>query len=389
MKTRNKIAFLIIMATMLYYQILSWFSEIGRTEKLLPYLLVSLIFMLLPGFSSNKRGLMVVGTITLTLFSLALHDFVSAKNLFIMLLSPIVAYYVADVLHPPLRIAYYWFFLVLIPYSLYAFTSIEGVFYLPNENWQVDFFGINNTKHLMGLAGSTLVWTSVFSIKETSSEGGKTKYIDIILGLLGSYMLIGSTARSYILPFLVIIVYLLIFRHRIKQWFAYIYFTTAIMSTYMLESISSYASPLKEYTILDKFTKTDNFGLYGVTSGRAWLWALHLKWFQSSNYIGKGSSATFNTGDTVDKQIAKAASESVYTGLLAIYGFMGIVVIIAHISLFVFAVKKNNLLGSALIFFMIYVSVLGDFLMESSAPLTMLLFILYVRSFSIQQKIGE
>ena len=124
MKTRNKIAFLIIMATMLYYQILSWFSEIGRTEKLLPYLLVSLIFMLLPGFSSNKRGLMVVGTITLTLFSLALHDFVSAKNLFIMLLSPIVAYYVADVLHPPLRIAYYWFFLVLIPYSLYAFTSI-------------------------------------------------------------------------------------------------------------------------------------------------------------------------------------------------------------------------------------------------------------------------
>lgn len=387
MKTRNKIAFLIIMATMLYYQILSWFSEIGRTEKLLPYLLVSLIFMLLPSFSSHKRGIMVLGTIALTFLSFSLHDLVSAKNLFIMLLSPIVAYYIADVLHPPLRIAYYWFFLILIPYSLYAFTSIEGVFYLPNENWQVDFFGINNTKHLMGLAGSTLVWTSVFSIKDSSSKRNQTKYYDIVLGLLGVYMLIGSTARSYILPFFVITIYLFIFRHGIKRWIAYIYFTTAIMSTYLLESLSSYS--LKGYAIFDKLAKTDNFKLHGVTSGRAWLWALHLKWFQSSNYIGKGSSATFNTGDTVDNQIAKAASESVYTGLLAIYGFMGIVVIIAHISLFVFAVKKNNLLGSALIFFMIYVSALGDFLMESSAPLTMLLFILYVRSFSIQQKIGE
>lgn len=389
MKTRNKIAFLLIMAAMLYYQIQSWFSEIGRTEKLFPYLLVSLIFMLLPSFSSHKRGLMVVGTIALAFLSFSLHDLVSAKNLFIMLLSPIVAYYVADVLHPPLRIAYYWFFLILIPYSLYAFTSIEGVFYLPNENWQVNFFGINNTKHLMALVGSTLIWTSVFSIKDSSLKRNQTKYYDIVLGLLGVYMLIGSTARSYILPFFVITIYLFIFRHGIKRWIAYIYFTTAIMSTYLLESISSYAYPLKEYTVLDKFVKTDNFELYGVTSGRAWLWALHLKWFQDSNYLGKGSSASFSVGDTVDNQIAKAASESIYTGLLAVYGIVGIVVMIIHLSLFVFAVKRNNLLGSALIFFMIYVSVLGDFLMESSAPLTLFLFILYIRSFSIKQKFGE
>ena len=372
---------------MLYYQILSWFSEIGRTEKLLPYLLVSLIFMLLPSFSSHKRGIMVLGTIALTFLSFSLHDLVSAKNLFIMLLSPIVAYYIADVLHPPLRIAYYWFFLILIPYSLYAFTSIEGVFYLPNENWQVDFFGINNTKHLMGLAGSTLVWTSVFSIKDSSSKRNQTKYYDIVLGLLGVYMLIGSTARSYILPFFVITIYLFIFRHGIKRWIAYIYFTTAIMSTYLLESLSSYS--LKGYAIFDKLAKTDNFELHGVTSGRAWLWALHLKWFQDSNYLGKGESASFSQGEYVNNQIAKAASESVYTGLLAIYGIVGIAVIIIHLSLFVFAVKRNNLLGSALIFFMIYVSVLGDFLMESSVPLTLFLFILYIRSFSIKQKLGE
>ena len=159
------------------------------------------------------------------------------------------------------------------------------------------------------------------------------------------------------------------------------------MSTYLLESLSSYS--LKGYAIFDKLAKTDNFELHGVTSGRAWLWALHLKWFQDSNYLGKGESASFSQGEYVNSQIAKAASESVYTGLLAIYGIVGIAVIIIHLSLFVFAVKRNNLLGSALIFFMIYVSVLGDFLMESSAPLTLFLFILYIRSFSIKQKLGE
>lgn len=155
-----------------------------------------------------------------------------------------------------------------------------------------------------------------------------------------------------------------------------------------MEYIQDYIHLIKNEFILD-FIGVDNFKRHGVTSGRAWLWNYHWDSFINSPYLlGGGRTFTdFKVGDYIPFLGIKASagSESPYTGMLACYGLFAIFQFGILIYLVFYAIKRNNLLATCIIFIAIYNSIMGVNFTSVMHADAIFVYLLYYSSFKTKE----
>lgn len=112
-----------------------------------------------------------------------------------------------------------------------------------------------------------------------------------------------------------------------------------------------------EYTQVDFQSEEFRTDTKNITAGRDWLWERHMRLFSSSPLTGNSEYQLrgFEIGDIVDGERARGQSESFYTMVLAWYGIPGILFPIAHLYLFVLALRAERWTGVLIIGFMITV----------------------------------
>ena len=209
---------------------------------------------------------------------------------------------------------------------------------------------------------------------------------DIFFFGLSFYLVFFSTSRSIFMCMGGVLLLFLINWKRIRPRTTVTVATMLIVSVYILENLSTYADVLVKNELIGQFLHAEDFDRYGVTSGRSWLWTYHLMVFFSNIPFGGGrESVDFFVGDWIGAlgEEAHAGSESFYTGILACYGLIGVILIILHISLFLRAIKAKNVIGACIIFACIYATVTGVGLVSLYDEYSIMLFLLYFSSFQL------
>jgi hypothetical protein len=115
------------------------------------------------------------------------------------------------------------------------------------------------------------------------------------------------------------------------------------LSDFFIEYIAQY---ITENSVLGHLLniKLANMDI-GITTGRSSLWFYHLTLFYDNILLGAHSDRIlFHIGDILyDGSVAKTASESFYTSVLARFGILGFIFPVLHLYFLVTAILKKCL----------------------------------------------
>lgn len=360
----------------------------GATVRYMPFFFVFCTCLLRHNFWNRMRKRYVFATLSLCVITFAAHADMSAKDLFVYLFGIICTMYISERHLTPPQFIYKYFIIIVLPLSVLNIARGLPVSWVPDSNMAINILGYG-TKHGTATVGFLLFIASLCNIYLKRHIGIRWKRFrkDLFFFGLSFYLVFFSTSRSIFMCMGGVMLLLLInwknFRPRTTITVA----TLLIVAVYLLENLSAYADVLAENEIIGQFLHTENFGReYGVTSGRSWLWAYHLAVFFSNLPFGGGREVVdFRVGDWIGTlgEEAHAGSESFYTGILACYGLIGVILILLHISLFLRAIKVKNVIGACIIFASIYATVTGEGLVSLYDDRSIMLFLLYFSSFQL------
>lgn len=191
-----------------------------------------------------------------------------------------------------------------------------------------------STKHFTAtLAGMLLLW----SVRRCLTTRFRPR--DLAICAWAAYLTLFSASRAVLLGVGFGIATMLANWYRPRRTTSLALLILGLLSVYALPSLLSargFELPGKLGVALK--LAADNPDL---TAGRAWLWEYHLGIF-SQNPLGGGRAALRDLDQDAELGLAPAASESFFTGLLAVYGLGAIPFFLAYLAGFMRAVRNED-----------------------------------------------
>jgi hypothetical protein len=164
---------------------------------------------------------------------------------------------------------------------------------------------------------------------------GKLRWI---YGVFASYLIVFSGARTmYLSLVLILIVYLLGRKGRFDRMLFMILLISG--SIYLLNLIT--VIPYQFEGVVGQLTKL-NENTSDFSSGRIWLWTMHMDQFALHPIFGTGRAGLDALFQNWDLDILPATSESFYTAQLATYGIFGTIFILTPLYILNTAIKLKN-----------------------------------------------
>lgn len=329
----------------------------SATINKIPIIIFCFYVFTFNSFFQDKRFYYLLGILILLVLSILSDGFLIAKDLFLYFVPFVVLRFIVSEGGFDYRSLYIFVAFTIIWYLLKNPTTVS---YFPN-NMMINVYG-QGTKHGTAFLGTLLFLVAAYACYFRWKLTASINVFDVINLFLGLYLVLFSTSRSALLALLATIMMLVVNRNKYKKWLTWLIFLLFNMSTFLLESLSLILPQLNDIPFFSDFIHVDNFERYGVTSGRAWLWQYHLNIFLNHPFWGGGrNSIDFFVGDTIGPmgEIAPAGSESPFTGYLACSGMIGLIQILLPIMLFAWAVKRENIMGSSIMFCCVYNTVMG------------------------------
>lgn len=366
----------------------SLLSPLGATASFFPFLFIFVIMMLDLSFYIKWRRIYLFCMLLLCTLALGLHGILTAKDLFFPFLGIVCISSLSERVFILPELIYKYFLFVIIPTSIINWAMGNPVSWIPNSNMSMNIYGMG-TKHGTAIVGYALFLASSSNLyyKNKINLSYKAMKVDLFFWLLSFYLVFFSTSRSVFMCQLGVCLLFFINIHRMRKQTSIVVSALLIVSVFFLEYLSDFVPYLSKNELISSFIHTDNFEQYGVTSGRSWLWGYHLSEFANSKwFLGGGREVVdFSVGDWVASlgMEAKAGGESYYTGVLACYGLMGIVLMLVHVVLFLYAVKRNNVVGMCVIFAAVYVTTTGVDLVSARSTFSIMLLAFYFSSFKL------
>ena len=349
----------------------------SATIKHIP-VIIFFVYVLCQSDFLNKRRIKFVFFVScILLVSFIFHGILVTKDLFLFFISYLVICYFVG------RGGFYYKFvylLIMITLLWYLIINFSTVSYLPH-NMMINVFG-EGTKHGTASLGTILFLSSIYICYYRWRLCINFHFLDLFFVFAGIYFVFFSTSRSAMLALLASILMLIVNRNGLKKIWTWIIFLGFNISVFFFELLQNYTRYMMDIPILSDYIKVDNIESYGITSGRAWLWAYHIDVFLNNPFVGGGREyADFKVGDLIEwGVVANAGTESPFTGMLACNGVIGIIQIIFLVYLFAKSVSVRNVMGAVIMFSCIYNTTMGlDFV--SNRGLSLLLIALYFMSF--------
>lgn len=315
-------------------------------------------------FNSSRRNLWCF-LVIISILNLMFHGLLETKNPVIELCClGGVSYLSSKFEFTPKMIIFFLFFCIL-PVGFYHLAVDGGVRWIPVDGEYLNIIGGNTTKHGTAMVGLMLMLSVMVYYyelcRQTSIPFGKKMLACLFIFAL--YLMVFSS-RSVLLAGLMFLIYLYLNKKKFHTGLSIAFFAIANASVFFLEYLSEYVDMIAEVDWLADLMRADNFGNdYGVTSGRAWLWNVHINSFLDSPYLMGGGRATtdFSVNDWIPwlGEEAHAGSESAFTGYLSGYGLVGIGLISIFVGMFLYAAQRKNMMASAIMFCMIYNTTMG------------------------------
>lgn len=341
----------------------------SATVRNFPFFMLCLYSLILEKYWNVFRKRIFLYLFVASVLTLCFHGFLEVKDLvmFVVCLSGIS--YMSERFEFKPMYLYIFFGVFILGSSLIHFVMGDNVTWIPYDG-MINIFGVG-TKHGTAIAGAILLLPTTAYLYERY-KGLPVEYslrTLIMLFVLSVYLVFFSSSRSVTLAVIMFCLYLCINREHFRKKLSICFFCVCNASVFFMEYVADYIDYINDIPLLAEFVHTDNFEQYGVTSGRAWLWGVHMHSFITSPFLmGGGRAETdFFVGDWLPwlGVQAQAGSESVYTGYLACYGLVGVGLILIQLRLFLIAVKKEAVFASAIMFFMIYNTTMGLSLVTS------------------------
>ena len=362
---------------------LSYLNPINSaTVKATPFVLLSLFCMTQRGYMNHYRSKAVVYMIVGAVLTLMFHDILETKD-FIMVMACLSSLsFLSEKFEFQPKHMYWAFCCAMLATSVFNMATGQPVTWIPRDGI-INIFGVG-TKHGTAVAGTLLLLPTACYMYE-KYRGVQTRYSWrklILMFLFSFYLIVFSSSRSVTLAALAFIGYLFVNRNHFSKSWSIAIFIFCNASVFFMEYLSNYVSIINEYPILADFVHTDNFNnSYGVTSGRSWLWGVHMNGFINSPFLmGGGRAVTdFGVNDWLPwlGEEAHAGSESTYTGYIACWGLLGIGIVLMQIGMFLHAVNKKSIMASAVMFCMIYNTTMGQAFVLPYGYADILCFLLY------------
>lgn len=349
----------------------------SSTIQQIPVIAFMLFVIFLDGFLKGKRIYLLIGLSVTMLVSLFANGVLVMKDVFLWFFPYIAIYYVVSRGGFNYRYLYLFVSLTLVWYLL---KNPDTVTYLPNK-MMINVYG-EGTKHGTAKLGIILFTTAFYIMYLRWRLSMDIKYTDIICLLFGGYLIFFSSSRSAILSVLASIILLFVNLNGLKKWRTWILFWLFNLSTYFLEILTAYSDYIRKYPLVSELVHVDNFEKsYGVTSGRSWLWGYHIDTFLKHPIFGGGRKyVDFSVNDYIPDLgiIAKAGSESPFTGMLASNGLIGVLQIAFVVYLFHKAVKAKNVMGTVIMFCCIYNTTMGINFLDNRSECVLMIALYYM-----------
>lgn len=359
----------------------------SATIKAIPFILLYFYCFTRKDFINNKsnRHLLII-YFTLTIIVLLLHGILEAKDYFFLLYGILCLKYLSPKYAINSNDFYKYYFYILIPVSIITFLTQGGkLSYIPDANMSINICAGESTKHGTATIGYLLFIASLYQFTHDRIRDIKVSFKTIFFFIFSIYLIFFSTSRSVALSTAYVLALYAINYKKIRPKASFLFLFFIIISTFLLENLSLYIQFIGNNEIINKFIRAENFDQSaGVTSGRAWLWKYHWDTFIDTHLIGGGREAIdFSVDDLIPSinEVAKAATESPLTGILACYGILGCIPLFLYFYLFYYAIKKRNLMGSCIILGSIYNALTGVNLLLCLDATSILLYLLYFQSF--------
>lgn len=353
----------------------------SATVRSFPFFMLCLYCLMLEKYWNVFRERIFQYLLVGSVLTFSFHGFLETKDLIMYVVCLSGISYISERFEFKPMYLYVFFGVFILGSSLMHFAMGDNVTWIPYDG-MINIFGVG-TKHGTAIAGVILLLPTLAYLYERYKglpvELSLTTLISLFI--LSVYLVVFSSSRSTTLAVIMICLYLWINRVSFRKKFSICFFCVCNASVFFLEYVADYIGYINDIPWLAEFVHTDNFEQYGVTSGRAWLWGVHMHSFFTSPFLmGGGRAVTdFFVGDWLPwlGVQAQAGSESVYTGYLACYGLVGVGLILIQLALFLIAVKKEAILASAIMFFMIYNTTMGVSLVTSYNYAGILCYFLY------------
>lgn len=333
-------------------------------------------------FNSFRRNLwwfLLIGSLPVLL----IHGILEVKDLVVTICCICgISYLSCKFEFRPNMIILFLFFCIL-PVGFFHLLTDGGIRLIPVDGEYLNIIGGDTTKHGTALVGLMLLLAVlVYHYERLRGIAVPYQKKTLFCFFVFSLYLIIFSSRSVLLSALALLAYLYMNRKKFRPGLSVAFFLIANISVFFLEYLSNYMNAIQKVEWLSGLMRADNFGHdYGVTSGRAWLWNVHINAFLDSPYwMGGGRSVTdFRVNDWIPRlgETALAGSESAFTGTIACYGWVGISLILIYIGLFWEAVRRKNTMASAIMFCMIYNTTMGVTLMTCSGYSSIFCYFLY------------
>lgn len=336
----------------------------SATLRAFPFFILCLYCLTKRKFWNDFRLQLLSFLFVSSVLTLGFHGLLETKDLMLFFICLCGISYMSEQFEFKPKYLYVFFACFILGSSFYHMLIGDNVTWIPQDG-VINIFGVG-TKHGTALAGVILLLPTLSYLFEKYKRlqvrySVKKLYMLLAISL---YLVVFSSSRSVTLAVIMLCFYLWMNRKQFRKKLSVFIFIVCNLSVFFMEYVSNYVSYINEIPWLSEFVHTDNFEQFGVTSGRAWLWGVHMNSFFTSPWLMGGGRAV--TDFFVDDWLpwlgmqAKAGSESVYTGYLACYGLVGLGIILIQIRLFVNAVKRKATLASAIMFFMIYNTTMGE-----------------------------
>lgn len=295
---------------------------------------------------------------------LMFHGLLEAKNPVMYMVCLCGISYISNRFEFKPKYFYYFFACCVVPLGMYNMAVSGNVTWIPVDG-VINIIGGESTKHGTALAGLFMLIPTLCYLFE-KHRGMNVEYSNrklYAILLFSIYLIVFSSSRSVTLGAILLIAFLYINRNRFRKILSVFIFIAANASVYFMELLQNYVGYLNTIPVLAEFAHTDNFEQYGVTTGRAWLWGVHMEAFlRSTLWMGGGREVVdFTVGDWIGSlnMVAKAGSESTYTGYMACYGLVGVCLILIELGLFFHAAKMRNTMAAAIVFCITYNTTMG------------------------------
>lgn len=242
---------------------------------------------------------------------------------------------------PISRYTFFWVLLLLIiPYILTSNDPepIKALIPHSENQWRAFLISV----HFSSVLGSLILVFGIYGISNKESL-----VINFSMIAAGLYLVIFAKSRTSLIATLISLLLGMFFTRK-KQVALFLVTLFSIVSIYfivpLIQDNPNLISGFANTSFVRSFIGLDGTErVYGISSGRQWLWAYHINLFKENVLTGASRQLTaFEVGDKIDGGRALAGSESFLTYVLARYGIWGISYYVFFLLLLWKAIRSNN-----------------------------------------------